>query len=83
MPPDTGYYEDNTSHAIKLPAKGNGPSDRIDLPVQRVPTPKPVAKQNGAWDIPPIQCFEPEDGVFYAQMGPTGGKQGYPAITGT
>lgn len=35
-----------------------------------------------AWDIPPIQCYEPEDGVFYAQMGPTGGKYGYPAITG-
>lgn len=46
-----------------------------------VPTPRPAAK-NGAWDIPPIQCHEPEDGVFYAQMGPTGGKQGYPAITG-
>ncbi|XP_055715595.1 protein Skeletor, isoforms B/C [Phlebotomus papatasi] len=46
-----------------------------------VPTPRP-ANKNGAWDIPPIQCYEPEDGVFYAQMGPTGGKQGYPAITG-
>lgn len=46
-----------------------------------VPTPKPAAR-NGAWDIPPIQCYEPEDGVFYAQMGPTGGKQGYSAITG-
>ncbi|XP_055849436.1 protein Skeletor, isoforms B/C isoform X2 [Episyrphus balteatus] len=46
-----------------------------------VPTPKP-ANTNGAWDIPPIQCYEPEDGVFYAQMGPTGGKHGYPAITG-
>ncbi|XP_041786217.1 protein Skeletor, isoforms B/C isoform X1 [Anopheles merus] len=44
-------------------------------------TARPPAKP-GAWDIPPIQCYEPEDGVFYAQMGPTGGKQGYPAITG-
>lgn len=35
-----------------------------------------------AWEIPAIQCNEPPDGVFYAQMGPTGGKQGYPAITG-
>lgn len=25
---------------------------------------------------------EPEDGVFYAQIGPTGGKRGYSAITG-
>lgn len=65
------------------------PSDRVDVqkrPQQAitprpVPTPKPVAKRD-AWEIPPIQCFEPEDGVFYAQMGPTGGKRGYPAITG-
>lgn len=47
----------------------------------RAATPRPAAKE-GAWEIPPIQCFEPEDGVFYAQMGPTGGKQGYSAITG-
>lgn len=46
-----------------------------------VPTPAPVQKRN-AWTIPPIQCYEPDDGVFYAQMGPTGGKRGYPAITG-
>lgn len=39
-------------------------------------------KERYAWEIPPIQCYEPEDGVFYAQMGPTGGKRGYPAITG-
>lgn len=46
-----------------------------------VPTPASVSERN-AWEIPPIQCYEPEDGVFYAQMGPTGGKRGYPAITG-
>ncbi|XP_052899103.1 protein Skeletor, isoforms B/C isoform X1 [Anopheles moucheti] len=50
---------------------------RPQLPATARPPAKP-----GAWDIPPIQCYEPEDGVFYAQMGPTGGKQGYPAITG-
>ncbi|XP_068084801.1 protein Skeletor, isoforms D/E-like [Anabrus simplex] len=44
-------------------------------------TPAPAPK-TGAWEIPPIQCYEPEDGVFYAQMGPTGGKHGYSAITG-
>ncbi|XP_034178877.1 LOW QUALITY PROTEIN: DM13 and DOMON_DOH domain-containing protein skeletor [Osmia lignaria lignaria] len=49
---------------------------------QRAPaTPAPASK-NDAWEIPPIQCYEPDDGVFYAQMGPTGGKHGYPAITG-
>ncbi|CAG9794628.1 unnamed protein product [Diatraea saccharalis] len=46
-----------------------------------VPTPKPVP-QVVPWEIPAIQCYEPPDGVFYAQMGPTGGKQGYSAITG-
>ena len=35
-----------------------------------------------AWRVPPILCHEPEDHVFYAQMGPTGGKRGYSAITG-
>ncbi|KAG7297571.1 hypothetical protein JYU34_019614 [Plutella xylostella] len=46
-----------------------------------VPPPKPVPAVE-PWEIPPIQCHEPADGVFYAQMGPTGGKQGYSAITG-
>lgn len=46
------------------------------------PAKVPTSSKNKFWDIPPIQCWEPEDGVFYAQMGPTGGKQGYPAITG-
>lgn len=51
-------------------------------PPSRLPaTPAPAATKD-AWEIPPIQCYEPEDGVFYAQMGPTGGKHGYPAITG-
>nr|QUP51775.1 knickkopf 3 [Locusta migratoria] len=45
-------------------------------------TPAPVAKVSDPWHIPAIQCYEPEDGVFYAQMGPTGGKRGYSAITG-
>ncbi|CAB3232590.1 unnamed protein product [Arctia plantaginis] len=46
-----------------------------------VPTPAPVPRVV-PWSIPAIQCYEPPDGVFYAQMGPTGGKQGYSAITG-
>lgn len=46
-----------------------------------MPTPKPAPRAD-AWEIPPINCNEPEDGVFYAQMGPTGGKHGYSAITG-
>nr|CAD7396733.1 unnamed protein product [Timema cristinae] len=54
------------------------PARRVARPVA---TPAP-APQKDAWDIPAIQCYEPDDGVFYAQMGPTGGKKGYPAITG-
>lgn len=49
---------------------------------QSVPARAPQTPRNKYWEIPPIECYEPEDGVFYAQMGPTGGKQGYPAITG-
>ncbi|XP_015517045.2 protein Skeletor, isoforms B/C isoform X1 [Neodiprion lecontei] len=49
---------------------------------QRVPPPPAAAPKNDPWEIPPIHCSEPADGVFYAQMGPTGGKHGYPAITG-
>ncbi|KAI5631071.1 DOMON domain-containing protein [Phthorimaea operculella] len=56
-------------------------ADRRVIKPNPVPTPKPVARTQ-AWEIPGIQCYEPPDGVFYAQMGPTGGKQGYPAITG-
>lgn len=50
--------------------------------VQSLPARVPLAQRKKHWEIPPIQCHEPDDGVFYAQMGPTGGKQGYPAITG-
>ncbi|XP_058807358.1 protein Skeletor, isoforms B/C [Phymastichus coffea] len=50
-------------------------------PLRPLATPAPAPKTD-AWEIPPIQCFEPDDGVLYAQMGPTGGKHGYPAITG-
>ncbi|XP_043479485.1 protein Skeletor, isoforms B/C isoform X1 [Leptopilina heterotoma] len=49
--------------------------------IRQPATPAPAPKTD-AWVIPDIQCNEPEDGVFYAQMGPTGGKHGYPAITG-
>ncbi|XP_018392521.1 PREDICTED: protein Skeletor, isoforms D/E-like isoform X1 [Cyphomyrmex costatus] len=49
---------------------------------QRVSATPAPAPTTDAWEIPPIQCNEPDDGVFYAQMGPTGGKHGYPAITG-
>lgn len=64
-----------------LQSTQNNNFDNNHPAVRPVPTPKPASRA-GAWEIPPIQCYEPEDGVFYAQMGPTGGRQGYPAITG-
>jgi hypothetical protein len=42
----------------------------------------PVTDGVQPWFIPPIPCYEPEDGVFYAHIGPTGGKAGYQSITG-
>lgn len=39
-------------------------------------------KSKSPWVIPPVRCHEPDDGVFFAQIGPTGGEQGYSAITG-
>ncbi|XP_054015719.1 protein Skeletor, isoforms B/C isoform X1 [Hylaeus anthracinus] len=50
-------------------------------PKRQQVTPAPALKTD-AWVIPPIQCNDTDDGKFYAQMGPTGGKHGYPAITG-
>ncbi|KRF82821.1 LOW QUALITY PROTEIN: uncharacterized protein Dvir_GJ23679 [Drosophila virilis] len=82
--PDEEFYE-NRPQALQRTTPAHAPQRHQETAVltQRrpVPTPKPV-NSNGAWDIPAIQCHEPEDGVFYAQMGPTGGKHGYPAITG-
>lgn len=62
-------------------SRGNEKNSIASSVAKPVPTPAPVTNRD-AWEIPPIQCYEPEDGVFYAQMGPTGGKRGYPAITG-
>ena len=72
---------------------------------RRPPTPAPAPASDKPWFIPPIECYEPEDGVFFAQVGhsqpwlrpvpspaerqscnfqigPTGGDNGYSAITG-
>lgn len=35
-----------------------------------------------SWQVPPIPCYEPDDRVYYAQLGPTGGAYGYRSITG-
>lgn len=85
---DRQKFEDETSGGYYNPAiqrydqyESASPSTTTKRPRSKPATPKPAAKE-GAWEIPPIQCNEPEDGVLYAQMGPTGGKHGYPAITG-
>lgn len=64
-----------------LPDSNHAPQEFSTTPSSR-PSRVPSRPKNKFWEIPPVQCWEPEDGVFYAQMGPTGGKQGYPAITG-
>ncbi|XP_015181786.1 PREDICTED: protein Skeletor, isoforms B/C isoform X1 [Polistes dominula] len=74
---DQDTYTDNHSNANN----NQQVATTIKRP-QRIPATPAPAPKNDAWEIPPIQCYEPEDGVFYAQMGPTGGKHGYPAITG-
>jgi len=51
-------------------------------PGRKRPTPAPAPQSDQPWFIPPIECHEPEDGVFFAQIGPTGGDNGYSAITG-
>ncbi|KPU79198.1 uncharacterized protein Dana_GF17471, isoform B [Drosophila ananassae] len=78
--PEEEFYE-NRAEALHRQPPQRRQETAIVTQRRPVPTPKPV-NSNGAWDIPAIQCHEPEDGVFYAQMGPTGGKHGYPAITG-
>ncbi|XP_017001355.2 protein Skeletor, isoforms B/C isoform X1 [Drosophila takahashii] len=78
--PEEEFYE-NRAEALHRQPPQRRQETAIITQRRPVPTPKPV-NSNGAWDIPAIQCHEPEDGVFYAQMGPTGGKHGYPAITG-
>lgn len=44
-------------------------------------TPPPPVSNKPPWYIPPIECNEPENHVFYAHLGPNGGTQGYNAIT--
>ena len=48
----------------------------------RTATPAPLQSAKKPWFIPPIECHEPDDGVYFAQIGPTGGDHGYQAITG-
>ncbi|XP_011500407.1 PREDICTED: protein Skeletor, isoforms B/C [Ceratosolen solmsi marchali] len=74
--------QDNNGHNIFLYLFSGYQLAATTRRPMRIPATPPSVPKEDAWEIPPIQCFEPEDGVFYAQMGPTGGKHGYPAITG-
>lgn len=47
------------------------------------PTLPPSIANKRPWYIPAIECNEPENHVFYAHLGPSGGSQGYNAITGS
>ncbi|CAH1641352.1 unnamed protein product [Spodoptera littoralis] len=73
--------EDDAAAPAAPPPSLPAPQPAQVIKANPVPPPKPVPKAV-PWEIPAIQCYEPPDGVFYAQMGPTGGKQGYSAITG-
>ena len=59
-----------------------GQSNRNNKRPDKVQEPKSAPRAAKPWYVPPIQCHEPEDGVFFAQIGPTGGSQGYASITG-
>ena len=50
-------------------------STAVQTTAERPPSPT-------AWHVPPIPCHEPDDRVYYVQIGPTGGPRGYSAITG-
>lgn len=67
--------EDNDKSSTAVSRGSVNPSRGSIRPAQAPPAANP-------WYIPPIPCHEPEDGVFYAQIGPTGGNNGYSAITG-
>lgn len=84
-PPKRNQQNHNQNSRPNSQSSQNGFSETPDSDrrgSQSLPAKVPQSARNKYWEIPPIQCYEPEDGVFYAQMGPTGGKQGYPAITG-
>lgn len=71
-----------TNFETSNPPESNREPQVHSTTVSSRPSKVPELPKNKFWEIPPVQCWEPDDGVFYAQMGPTGGKQGYPAITG-
>ncbi|XP_043207358.1 protein Skeletor, isoforms D/E-like [Amphibalanus amphitrite] len=54
------------------------PAESTDRPPESAAEPPPAP----AWHVPPIPCHEPDDRVYYVQLGPTGGPRGYSAITG-
>lgn len=71
----------DSENSASQPARTRQQSVRRGVSTTIAPTPAPVTNRH-AWAIPPIKCDDLDDNVLYAQMGPTGGKQGYPAITG-
>ena len=44
------------------------PQTRAKHRNKKRPTPAPAPASDKPWFIPPIQCYEPEDGVFFAQV---------------
>ncbi|XP_018574993.1 protein Skeletor, isoforms B/C-like, partial [Anoplophora glabripennis] len=81
QPTEEGAVDSEKSSSVAQQQRRRG-SQRTSGTSTRAVAPSASIQKREAWVIPPIMCYEPEDGVFYAQMGPTGGKKGYPAITG-
>lgn len=80
-----------------LPPNSDRPAktDQIDAPIRSQPVEMASAgsriapaanwrstngSEQAAWFVPSIVC--PKEKTFYAQIGPTGGKRGYEALTG-
>ncbi|CAL8071837.1 unnamed protein product [Orchesella dallaii] len=64
----------STASPVPELSGSSAPSQEYKAPVT---APSPTS-----WAVPPIPCYEPDDRVYYAQLGPTGGAYGYRTITG-
>ena len=75
-----------TQSSVDVPPIFGAPTARPPKSFVRTPLNPPSAEvtagssTSAAWDVPPIIC--PADRTFRAQIGPTGGKKGFQAITG-
>lgn len=67
----------SSKHSAPMDAEGGDGNHIAEYQTPPATTTRPTS-----WQVPPIPCYEPDDRVYYAQLGPTGGTYGYRAITG-